>query len=52
MSAVVVIAGLARYIYIDKAMMAIDMIIEQGEGSGQMDPTFLKSNELAHFLSL
>ncbi len=34
---------------IHKAKMAINMIIEQGEGSGQMDPTYLKSNELAHF---
>ena len=33
----------------DKAKTAIDMIIEQGEGSDQMDPTYLKSNELAHF---
>lgn len=34
---------------IHTANFAIEMIIEQGEGSDQMDPTYLRTNELAHF---
>ena len=31
------------------AKKAIRMIVEQGEGSKQMDPTYLKTDKLAHF---
>ena len=31
------------------ANKAISMIVEQGEGSKQMDPTYLKTEKLAHF---
>ncbi len=34
---------------INDANSAIDMIVEQGEGTDQLDPTYLGSQELAHF---
>ncbi len=34
---------------IDDAYKAINMIIEQGEGTEQLDPTYLGTQELAHF---
>ena len=34
---------------IEDAIEAINVIIEEGEGTEQRDPTYLKSSELAHF---
>ena len=34
---------------IEEAIEAINMIIEEGEGTPQRDPTYLKTSELAHF---
>ena len=34
---------------IKTAKQAIKMIVEQGEGTKQMDPTYLKTDKLAHF---
>lgn len=34
---------------VTSAKKAIKMIVQQGEGASPQDPTYLKSNELAHF---